>query len=206
MATNSWAFDRFQKSMDSINELLELHKLLVAGYPLLKSQSDELLRAIIVLSVSALDNYLHDFYRIEIVEAYLGKGNFDVQFDRINVSIKVLKGIEAAFSEVEKRNFLDFEIRKLQKTDSFQSPKSVEYIFTNIGVKGIWSKLEAAMGLSAQKIKEELGIIIDRRNKISHESDWDYFHERKNQIEFLEVENVVKFIANFVGAMNSIMP
>ena len=206
MASNNVSYTAFERNIESIDDLLKLHTLLVTDYPLLKAQSDELLRAVVVLSVSALDNYLHDFYRTEIVEAYLGKGNFNVQFEKISISLKLLAGIDTAFSEAEKRNFLDAELRKLQKTDSFQSPKSVEYIFGNINVKGVWSKLEPVMGIAAQNIKDELGLIIDRRNKISHESDWDYFNQRKNVIDYAEIANVVEFIKRLVKGLNSITP
>ncbi len=206
MASNDFAFNNFEKNISSVEDLLKLHVLLTKDYPLLKEQSDELLRAIIVLTVSALDNYLHDFYRIEIVESYLGKGNFNVKFDNIKISIKVLQDLDSSFSEAERRNFLTNELRKMQKTETFQSHKSIENIFKNIEVKNIWLKLETLIGIKAQKIKDELGLIIDRRNKISHESDWDYFSQKKNVIEFSEVQNVVNFIRQFVEGIEAIRP
>lgn len=204
MASNNFAYSNFEKNILSIDELLKLHALIIRDYPLLEDQSDELLRAIIVLSVSALDNYLHDFYRTEIVESYLGKGNFNVRFDKIQVSISTLRDLDNAFSEAEKRNFLNNEIRKLHRTETYQSQRSIENIFSNIQIKNVWSKLEPAFGTTAKNIKDELGIIIDRRNKISHESDWDYFNQRKNPIDLKEVEFVVDFIKKFVRGIELI--
>jgi len=206
MASNNLAYDIFKKNIDAVDSLLSIHEILLQTLPLLKEQSDELLRAIIVLSVSALDNYLHDFYRTEIVEGFLGTGNFDVKFEKIKISIRLIKEMNDSFSEGEKKVFLNNELRKIQKTESFQSQKSIENIFSTINVKNVWSKLEVIMKIKAQTIKDELGIIIDRRNKISHESDWDYFNMRKNLIEIQEVKDVVTFIKNFVQAINTVAP
>ena len=206
MPSNNLADINFQRNIASVEDLLKLHVLLTKDYPLLKDQSDELLRAIIVLSVSALDNYLHDFYRTEIVEAYLGKGNFSVQFDKIKVSIYAIQQLDSAFSEAEKRNFLNNELRKIQKTETYQSARSIEDIFNKIQIKNIWSKLAVVLGLTAQNLRDELGLIIDRRNKVSHESDWDYVNQRKNPIDYSEVEDVVNFIKKFILAIETITP
>jgi len=61
-------------------------------------------------------------------------------------------------------------------------------------------------GRNWQSIKDELGLIIDRRNKISHESDWDYINQRKNPIDYLSTEYVVTFIKKFVLAIEGITP
>jgi hypothetical protein len=206
MPSNNFADNNFQGNISSIDDLLKLHNLLAKDYPLLKDQSDELLRAIIVLSVSALDNYLHDFYRTEIVESFLGKGNFNVQFEKIKISIQAMQELNAAFSEVEKRNFLNIELRKIQRTETYQSARSIEDLFNKIEVKNVWSKLSVTMGLNAQSVKDELGLIIDRRNKISHESDWDYINQRKNPIDYSQVVDVVNFIKRFVTGIEAITP
>ena len=206
MASNDFAYKNFLNNITSVEELSKLHVLIVTDYPLLNIQSDELLRAIIVLAVSALDNYLHDFYRTEIVESFLGTGNFNIKFENIKISVKIIKELESAFSEAEKRGYLNAEIRKMQKTESFQSPKSIENIFTNIDVKNIWSKIESTVGMTAKNIRDELGLIIERRNKISHESDWDFINQKKNSIEKSEVDIVVDFVKKLVNGIETVTP
>jgi hypothetical protein len=206
MASNNFSYTTFNNNIASVDSLLSIYEILVKAFPLLKDQADELLRAAIVLSVSALDNYLHDFYRTEIVEGFLGTGNFNVKFDKIKISVQLIKEMSNAFSDAEKRNFLNNELRKMQRTESFQSQKSIENIFSAININNVWTKLERTIGIKAQLIKDELGLIIDRRNKISHEADWDYFNQRKNIIEINEVKSVVDFIKNFVKGVDAIAP
>jgi hypothetical protein len=207
MATNSLALDNFNRNIFAVEDLMRIYQLVSREYPLLNEQTDEILRAAIVLSVSALDNFFHDYYRTEIVEAYLGQGTFNVKFEKIRISIQGLQDMDNTFSEAEKRNYLTLELRKMQKTDTYQSQRSIENLFSNVGVTNIWSKLEVLIGINANTIKQELGIIIDRRNKISHESDWDFINSQKIPIDIGQVEDVIVFIKKLiVDGVNNITP
>lgn len=206
MASNSLAIKNFEQNINSVNELVKLYEIIDDQLPLLKEQSGEILRAIIVLSVSALDNFLHDYYRTEIVEAYLGTGNFNIQFEKIRISIKGMGEIDSSSSIPEKRKYLTDELRKIQKTDSYQSGKSIENLFITLNIKGIWTQLEkiGINGMKANDIKNELSNIIDRRNKISHESDWDFINQKKYPISLRDISDVVSFINNLVEGINKI--
>lgn len=203
MVTKNLALNNFKRNISSVIDLLSIHKIVVSQLPTLALQAEEILRATIVLSVSALDNFFHDFYRTEIVDSYLGIGNFNVQFDKIKISIKSLNDIDNALSNAEKQNFLSNELRKIQKTESFQSAKSIENIFLNLNVKNIWSKLEqiGIDGFKANDIKRELANIIDRRNKISHESDWDFVNQMKYPIKIDDAQYVLNYITKFVESI-----
>lgn len=210
MATNNIAYTNFLTNIKSCDDMIQLYEIVLDQLPLLEPQAKDILRSVIVISVSALDNFLHDFYRTEIVESYLGNGNFTLKFEKINVSIKAVMDIESSMSLEQKRNVFTQELKKIQKTDSYQSQKSIEYLFTNLGIKNIWSKLEQiginvdSKAYTSTEIREELSVIIDRRNKISHESDWDFFHQRKFNIEKDDIDFVVKFIKELVKAFNHV--
>ncbi len=206
MASNDLAITNFERNISSVEELIKIYEIIQLQLPILKTQSGEILRAIIVLSVSALDNFLHDFYRTEIVDSYLGNGNFNIQFDKIKISIKSLREIDNSVSTAEKQNYLTNELRKIQKTESYQSSRSIESIFANLSVKNIWTKLEeiGIDNLKSNDIKSELSNIIDRRNKISHESDWDFVNQTKYPIALTDAKYVVNFIKKFVQGINQI--
>lgn len=206
MASNNLAISNFEKNIISVDELVKLYEIINVQLPLLKEQSEEILRAVIVLSVSALDNFLHDYYRTEIVEAYLGIGNFNIQFEKIKISIKGMGEIDNSSSIAEKRNYLTNELRKIQKTESYQSGKSIENLFITLNIKSVWTQLEqiGVNGLKANDIKNELSNIIDRRNKISHESDWDFINQKKYPISLQDINDVVDYIKNLVKGINQI--
>lgn len=206
MASNNLAVINFERNISSVEDLIKIYEIIQLQLPILNAQSGEILRAIIVLTVSALDNFLHDFYRTEIVDSFLGNGNFNVQFDKIKISIKSLGEIDGSVSTAEKQNYLTNELRKIQKTESYQSSRSIESIFANLNVKNIWTKLEeiGIDNLKSNDIKSELSNIIDRRNKISHESDWDFVNQIKYPIALTDAKYVVNFIKKFVQGINKI--
>lgn len=206
MASNNLAISNFENNINSVDELVKLYEIINVQLPLLKEQSEEILRAVIVLSVSALDNFLHDYYRTEIVESYLGVGSFSIQFEKIKISIKGMGEIDNSSSIAEKRNYLTNELRKIQKTDSYQSGKSIENLFATLNIKNVWTQLEkiGVNGLKANDIKNELSNIIDRRNKISHESDWDFINQKKYPISLKDINDVVSFIKNLIKGINQI--
>lgn len=206
MDNRSLAFENFNRNIQSCKDMIELYEVIIEKLPFLQDKSKDVLRSVIVLSVSALDTFLHDFYRTEIVESYLENSNYSIDFQKISINIGLLKNLSDAKNENEKRNLLAEELRKIQKTDTYQSPKSIEYIFTNLGITKIWSEIEKIdlLKLQAKDIKDELGLIIDRRNKISHESDWDYFTQEKYDITKESSQSVLDFIENFVLSINKI--
>jgi hypothetical protein len=206
MGKNSLAFNNFNRNMQSCEDMIGLYEVITEQLPSLKENAKDILRSVIILSVSALDTFFHDFYRTEIVESYLDNSSYSIDFNKINISIGLLKDLNNAKSDDEKRRLLAEELRKIQKTDAYQSPKSIEYIFANLGISKIWSEIEKIdkIKLTANEIKEELGLIIDRRNKISHESDWDYFNQEKYDITKETSQNVVDFINKFIESINDI--
>lgn len=195
-------YNNFKAHIDSVKDLLSVHALVADRFPALKQQADEILRAVIVLSVSALDNFIHDFVRQEIVESYLGMGNYNVNFKAISISIDCLKNIENAKSDDEKRKLLHDEIKAMHATNAYQSPKSIEYALKLLNIEKIWSLLESQTGIKAKDIRDELSLIIDRRNKISHESDYDYANFRRFPIDANLTNNVIQFIEKLVDGIN----
>lgn len=206
MASNNLAYNNFLRNISSTDDLIQIYEQVVDQMPDFVIQAEEILRAAIVLSVSSLDNYMHEFYRNEIVEGYLGLGNFNIKFEALTISIQGMRQLDAAPSIDAKRNYLVNEMRNMQRTDSYQSPKSIEYIFTNLNIKNVWSQLESigVLGLSANDIKSELANIIDRRNKISHESDWDFINEKKYPIDIEMAKSTVDFVKALVQGINTI--
>jgi hypothetical protein len=58
--------------------------------------------------------------------------------------------------------------------------------------------------LAGNTIKSELANVIDRRNKIAHESDWDFINNRKYLINRSDIEYVKSFFNDLVNAINNI--
>jgi len=168
---------------------------------------DELLRAEIVLAVSALDCYVHDVVRIGMVKALplaSGEPNAYLNF---GVSMQFAKRLLQAASLGEKASLLDKEIRRLHGFRTFQNVDNISQALSLIGVADIWNKVGTVLGMPAADVKTRLNVIVDRRNKIAHEGDIDPSMgiAAKYPIDFPTVQQTVAFLDSLVRSMQRVI-
>jgi len=130
----------------------------------------DILRAAIVSAVSALDTFIHEITRIGMVEIYRAIRPKTDAFGRFTVSMdSVLLGM-ATPANVQ---WLEEEIRRQPGWLSFQLPDKVADAIRLFCGKKLWDEVGIHLGIDAKSAKNRLALIIDRRNKIAHESDMD---------------------------------
>jgi len=188
------AITQYQNNSIAIKELGKLFDLVKDNYSLLKTQAEDILRAQFVMIVSALDCYIHDVVQIGMLEIYLGKRPSSKNTEKFPVNLTVLQQIENAPDEQTKLAFLAKHIQSKNSEDSFQSPRGIEYALGLINIDKIWTKLSPEMNKQADDIKSQLALIVDRRNKIAHESDRDILSGGKIAIDKTLVNNTINFI------------
>jgi hypothetical protein len=188
------AIEKFRLNIKSVKDLDSLYTLLTKNYPLLEEQSSDILRAEVVLAVSALDCFIHDLVKQGMVEAYQEIRIPSTSFENYQIPFKSLKLIENSDNLEGKLVYLEKAIQDINSKDSYQSPKSIEYALQFINVSKIWQKVFVLMPpLKAEDIKNELSLIINRRNKIAHEADYDTLGF-KAPIEQQNINDIVQFI------------
>ena len=115
----------------------------------------------------------------------------------LNITLVIslmLNEINQTSNKVHKLDYLEIAIKDVNSKDSYQSPKSIEYALQLINIKSVWKKLAEPMDMNTEDIKGELALIIDSRNKIAHEADYDNLRGCKNQIHRNKTNNVIQFI------------
>jgi hypothetical protein len=188
------AIEKFRQNIISVRELDSIFELITKNYPLLAEQAQEILRAEVVLSVSALDCFIHDLIKQGMIETYQGNRVSSNLFSTYQIPLKYLQLIESSESQDAKLAYLENSIKENNSKDSYQSPKSIEYALQLINVTSIWKNLAALMDMRAEDIKGELSLIIDRRNKISHEADYNPLTGSKYPIDRENINDVIQFI------------
>lgn len=188
----------FRRNRARILDLGAVYDFWVGQAPLLQQQLDEVLRAQLVQIVSAFDTFIHDCVRIGIVNKFISSGVISNTLKDYPIPFEDLCVINSLPNINDKVMYLDGVIKKVNSKDSYQSPKSVEYALGLIGVSNIWSKVAPSMRMSPQDVKVELANIVNRRNKIAHESDLDALGVSLNPITKTEVERVNAFIYGLV--------
>lgn len=161
--------------------------------------STALLRAEYVLIISAFDSYLHNVVRKKLSNNFLAG---ELSGCDIKLSLESFSIINSATNINEKKQLLDLEIRKALEKDSYQSPKSVDYAMDAIGIKKIWKKSESVFNDTGEHIKDQLSLIIKRRNQIAHESDIDFLSGELRTIDSQTVDECRNFITKLVTSID----
>ncbi|MDP3878243.1 MAG: HEPN domain-containing protein [Methylobacter sp.] len=198
------AIEKFRQNIKSVKELDSIFGLITINYPLLEEQAQEILRAEIVLSVSALDCFIHDLIKQGMVETYQDNRTPSSQFSTYQIPVKFLKLIEKSDRLDDKLAYLENAIKENNSKDSYQSPKGIEYALQLINITSLWKKVASLMNLKAEDIKGELSLIVDRRNKIAHEADYDALTGSKYPIDRQNINDVIQFIENFCESIYKI--
>lgn len=162
------AIDQFRVNVGHVRNIQALH-LAFGSLTTHAIDLSDILRAQIVMIVSALDHYVHEATRIGMLEALDGTRARTPAFQRFTVSLDSALQIPKAANN----NWLDAEIRLRHSFLAFQQPDKVADAIRLISPIELWNDVGTALGKSAKDVKTQLQLLVDRRNKIAHEADMD---------------------------------
>lgn len=163
------AIDQFRSNIQHVRNLHSLYTYFSTATTAALDLSD-LLRAQIVLTVSALDHYVHELTRMGMIEVFELKRPTTPAFLRFQVTLDgAINGIQTPASS----GWLDGEIRTKHGYASFQQEDRIADAIRLISSVQLWNEVSARLGIPAADIKNHLRLIVDRRNKIAHEADID---------------------------------
>ena len=164
------AIDQFNISIRRVRDMIAIHNSIKAQATTVLDLSD-ILRAALVLSVSALDYYIHEIVRIGMLEIYQNQRLEPLAFSRFQISLGSAR--QQINSESNGNSWLESEIRERHGYKSFQKPDNIADAIRLISDKKLWEEVSRQMNRPAREIKQQLSLIVDRRNKIAHEADID---------------------------------
>jgi hypothetical protein len=247
--------DQFRISIQRVRDLICLHNSIKAQATAALDVSD-ILRSALVLSVSALDYYVHEVVTLGMLEIHRGTrpepavtANANQSaFSRFKVSlgsaredrtiaIDMATWIESEIQQsygddfleqshdifslipvisttildkLNNNSWLENEIRKEFSKLSFQTPDNIADAIRYISNKKLWDEIAIKISgnvKQANQIKQQLILIVDRRNKIAHQADIDPTLGLGNRwnIDELMVGDVVNFIEQVVESIHQIL-
>ena len=128
----------------------------------------DILRAQIVMAVSAMDTYVHAVARIGMVEIYVGARPATDAYRHFAVSLDCASQLAGGATGA-----LETEIRRLHGFQTFQDPKKIADAVRLVSAIQLWNSVSAALGEPPDDVKQSILLIVQRRNKIAHEADVD---------------------------------
>lgn len=183
------AYNQFLINLDEVKKTrLIVISLNVPSSSIVDTSS--ILRSCIVLSVSALDHLIHELTLVGMKEIFQGRRYSTSRYNKQNISL----GLYHLINGTTNIGLFENEIRKNLGWQTFQRPEKIKEaisIFSNIQ---LWQQVAISLGQSEQNLKNQLDLIIDRRNMIAHESDIEPIYKTRRPINDLDVINTIEFI------------
>jgi len=152
-----------------------------------------------------LDYYIHEVVRIGMLEIHRGQRLEPPAFSGFQISLGNARAGINAGQNID--SWLEDEIRQRHSYKSFQQPNAIADAVRLICDKKLWEEVSINMGSPAKDIKQQLSLIVDRRNKIAHEADIDPTLSLGNRwpIDELLVNEAVNFLEQVVESIHKIL-
>jgi RiboL-PSP-HEPN len=159
----------FRANLARVRDMHALH-LHFSGLVTSAIDLSDLLRAEMVLIVSALDHFVHELTRLGMLEVWRGMRVATPAYLRFSVSLDVATQlISQAGIDIN----LETEIRTRHGYSSFQQPDDIALALRLFSTVELWKEMGALLGEDPKDLKARLKLIVARRNKIAHEADID---------------------------------
>lgn len=152
--------------------------------------TSSILRSCIVLSVSAIDHLIHELVLIGMCEIFNGTRPATAKYNSFNVSLGFIGAIRATPPII----LFESEIRKSLGWQTFQRPEKIKEAIALFNSLQLWQQVALAMGDTEVTIKNQLNLIVDRRNMIAHEADIEPVFKTKRLINDTDVTETINFI------------
>jgi len=151
-----------------VEHLGGLYKAL-SGLTTAAVDASDLLRAQVVLAVSALDYYIHEVTVLGMVAVFEGRRPVTQAFQKYRVAV----GAVSLGMSTRSSSWFETEIRERHSFQSFQQPDKVADAIRLFSDVKLWQEVASRMSSTEKDVKDQLKLIVDRRNKIAHEADLD---------------------------------
>ena len=195
------AIDQFRVNIKRIRDLLALYSALNAQLTSAIDLSD-ILRSALVMGVSALDHFVHEIVRLGMLEIWRNSRAETPAFQRFSIS---LSSVRSAAMGASSDDWFDYEIRTGHGWQSFQHPDKVAEAIRLVSDLALWEEVAKRMGRTAGNVKQQLELIVDRRNKIAHEADLDPTWNTQWPIDEALVSDAVIFIEHVAETIFQIL-
>jgi RiboL-PSP-HEPN len=163
----------FQQNMRRAKALIATHSRLhnKRGKP--RTVVSDIMRAAVVLAVSAIDAYLHGVAHRYVAQAAslnpVPPGLLEMikEWQLRPTEILSLTLSAQGADEFSRRVEGHFADRTLQ------DPSKVEQVFRILGIGDVWSQIAQGLGRPIGDVRRQFAAIVKRRHQIAHEADLD---------------------------------
>lgn len=194
------SYKNFEKNIQSAQELASVYKYLTETITA-PMCFDDLLRAQLVNSLSALDKLIHDLIKIGVIEIFNGIRSPTPKYLAEPLKMKVYHELSVSNSGTNANDLLSraniFKEAITEKLSfvSYQDPSKISEGLSYITSENFkWRVISQHLSMDEQAVKTQLKLIVNRRNSIVHEADINPQNLDKIPIIQSDCEDSIKFI------------
>ena len=187
-----------------VRNLGALHTILSNQTTLALDLSD-LLRAELVMVVSALDLYVHEVVRLGMLESFRGQRPQTDAFRDFRVT---LGGTIQALTTPQSDVWLDDQVRDQLSRRTFQHPNDIASGISDISSVALWESVAARLQSTRVAVRDRLRLVVDRRNKIVHEADSNPAYGQIGipwPLDPVQTDDAVSFVASVAEAIHAVV-
>jgi hypothetical protein len=193
--------DQFKDNIQRIRNLHSIYTHLSSNISSIIDISD-VLRAELAFAVSAFDYYIHGLVRVGMFETFNSKRLETAAYKKFNVPLEKMKD---AISNPASLSWLISEITDQHSRKSFQRSDNVSEAIRLVSDIKIWDEIAKRQGKNASDLKNQLDLIVARRNQIVHEADMDPSSGNRWPINDTMVNDAIDFIEKIADTIYDIL-
>lgn len=198
------AIDQFRLDLQRVRNLGALHTILSNQITPALDLSD-LLRAELVMVVSALDLYVHEAVRLGMLESFRGQRPQTNAFREFRVTLGgTIQALATPLSDV----WLDDQIRDQHSRRTYQNPNDIATGISHISNLALWESVAARLQSTSEAVRDRLRLVVERRNKIVHEADSNPAYGQIGVLWVLDpvqTDDAVSFVASVAEAIHAVV-
>ena len=195
--------DAFTTSLARVRHLHALHASFSGQVTAVVDLSD-MLRAEVVLAVSALDHFVHELTRLGMLECWRGKRPITDAFRKFSLSTGATLAMIGSLNQAEA--IFENEIRNRHSYATFQQPDRIADAVRLFSSVPLWEEVASRLGTTSTNTKNALALIVDRRNKIAHEADVDpSYPGQRWPIDRALVDGMLSTVEGIVQAISAVV-
>ncbi len=108
--------------------------------------------------------------------------------------------------DTQRRSSIEADIREQHSYLSFQQPDKIADAVRLIAELKLWDEVASLMGSTAKDVKDQVVLIVDRRNKIAHEADLDpTYPNTRWPINGQDIEDTISFLKEVILAIDMLV-
>lgn len=162
--------------------------------------TSDLLRAQVVLAVSALDYFVHEATVTGMLEVFDGVRQPTGAYERFQIPLSHVGSTPLT------RSAFETCIREKHGYLSFQRPDKIADAIRLFSVVVLWAELAQLYGEEENAFKSRLELVVSRRNQIAHEADSDpSFPGARWPISARDVDNVVDTVVRVATGIHTLV-